>query len=145
MTLEDEGLELLDEDQCRWLLASGSLGRVAVSIGALPAILPVNYCLIDGAIVFRTGEGTKLGAAVANNVVAFEVEGGLDKDYREGWSVLVVGRAEVVTDPGELSGLAGRAPRPWADGTRDHVVRVTVDFVSGRRIRHAHHAHSGGR
>lgn len=136
--LTDEGLELLDEGECRRRLASGRLGRVGVSIGSLPAILPVDYRMVGDAIVFRTGPGAKLNAAVNGQVVAFEVEGGLDPVYREGWSVLVVGKAEEVRDPAELADLADLAllPQPWADGPRPHVVRIPVEFVSGRRIHH---------
>ena len=55
----DEGLELLSEDEARKLLATGGVGRVGLTIGALPAIFPVNYKVIDGAIVFRTAPGSK--------------------------------------------------------------------------------------
>ena len=94
----DEGLELLDDDEARELLRIGEVGRVGVTIGALPAIFPVNYRVIDGAIVFRTSPGSKMSAAAVGAVVAFEVD-----DYqladRSGWSVLAVGTAEVVHDP----------------------------------------------
>jgi nitroimidazol reductase NimA-like FMN-containing flavoprotein (pyridoxamine 5'-phosphate oxidase superfamily) len=93
----DEGLELLTEHQARGLLATGEIGRVGITIGALPAILPVNYRLIEGSIVIRTAPGSKMSAAAESAVVAFEVD-----DYRladrSGWSVLVVGRAEVIPD-----------------------------------------------
>lgn len=46
--------ETLEAAECHALLARGNLGRVAVSIGALPVVLPVNYALDAGAIVFRT-------------------------------------------------------------------------------------------
>ena len=59
----DAWLELLDEDEALELLRHGEVGRVGVTIGALPAIFPVNYRLLDGAIVFRTAPGTKLAAA----------------------------------------------------------------------------------
>ena len=58
--LIDEGLELLPEQDALELLAGGEVGRVGVTIGALPAIFPVNYRLIDGTIVFRTAPGSKL-------------------------------------------------------------------------------------
>jgi len=43
----DEGGGLIPEPECWELLASTSVGRIALSIGALPAILPVQYYL-DG-------------------------------------------------------------------------------------------------
>lgn len=134
--LLDEGLEILDESECRRLLGRCSVGRVGVSVGALPAIFPVNYRLIGDAIVFRTGRGTKYDAATRGAVVAFEVDGGLDALYHEGWSVLVVGDAVEVTDPNEAERLAGLLPTPWAEGQRDRVVQVSLELVSGRRIHH---------
>jgi len=36
------GFEALDEEECFGLIHEGSIGRVAVSIGALPVVFPVN-------------------------------------------------------------------------------------------------------
>ena len=131
----DQGLELLTEDQCRQLLSGGEVGRVGITVGALPAIFPVNYVVVDGAIVFRTAPGTKMSAAMEGTVVAFEVD-----DYqltdRSGWSVLAVGWAQVVDepDPGFTSGLARL--EPFVDGTRTAIVRIEPLFLSGRRLVH---------
>lgn len=131
----DEGLELLSEDEARALLATGAVGRVGITIGALPAIFPVNYCVIDGAIVFRTSPGSKLSAAAEGSVVAFEVD-----DYqladRSGWSILAVGRAEVVDDPGLSRKVRDADLQPLADGRRSATVRIEPTFLSGRRIVH---------
>jgi nitroimidazol reductase NimA-like FMN-containing flavoprotein (pyridoxamine 5'-phosphate oxidase superfamily) len=131
----EQGLELLTEEQARQLLAAGEVGRVGITIGALPAIFPVNYRLIDGAIVFRTGPGSKLSAAATGAVVAFEVD-----DYqltdRSGWSVLAVGRAEVVDDPDLAARVADAQPQPFVDGPRAAIVRIEPTFLSGRRLVH---------
>lgn len=74
MTLIDNGLEILSSEECHELLRQSTVGRVAVTVAALPAIFPVNYAVLDGRIVFRTGEGTKLQAAVERAVVAFQVD-----------------------------------------------------------------------
>ncbi len=131
----DEGLELLSEEQARDLLASGEVGRIGITIGALPAIFPVNYRIIDGAIVFRTSPGSKLSAAAEGAVVAFEVD-----DYqladRTGWSVLAVGRAEVVHDLATTFKVLDSHLQPLADGRRTSIVRIVPTFLSGRRIVH---------
>ncbi len=134
----DDGLELLDEDECVRLLASGEIGRVGVSIAALPAIFPVNFRLIDGAIVFATSPGTKLEAASSNAVLAFEVDdfGIVD---RTGWSVLVIGRSEVVEDPAVRDKARAAGLEPFAEGPRHTLVRIAIELISGRRI-----VHSGG-
>lgn len=136
--LHDDGLELLTEAECRDLLGHHAVGRVAVTVGGLPAVFPVNYVMVDGDVVFKTGEGTKLSAALRHAVVAFQVDE-IDRLYHEGWSVLAVGTAEVVTDPDDLD--PDDLPlAPWAAGTRDHLVRIRPELVSGRRIvRHVDH------
>jgi nitroimidazol reductase NimA-like FMN-containing flavoprotein (pyridoxamine 5'-phosphate oxidase superfamily) len=67
-------LDVISEDECYELLTGVQVGRVIVSIDALPAAFPVNYWLGDKAIVFRTAPGTKLTAAVSHTVVGFEVD-----------------------------------------------------------------------
>lgn len=124
-------LEELTRDECLDLLASGQIGRVAVSIAALPAVLPVNYALLDGAIVFRTEAGTKLSAATTNTVVAFEVDHTDDTD-RVGWSVMVVGPASEITSAETLARARSLPLDSWVDG--EHFVRVEVERISGRRL-----------
>lgn len=131
--LIDEGLEILDEEDCMRLLATSTLGRIGVTVSALPAIFPVNFHLVDGAIVFRTGHGTKLSAATHGSVVAFECDES-DRSTGTGWSVLALGTAERVTDPGEVTRLERLGIKPWAGGRRDTYVRIPIRFVSGRRI-----------
>ena len=124
--LIDEGLELLSEADCLLLMAGAEVGRVGVSVGALPAIFPVNYRVENGDIYFRTGEGVKLRAALDHTVVAFEVDEA-NADLREGWSVLVVGVAAEVVD--EISAdLDGHDPTPWAGGQRRHLIRIRPEL-----------------
>jgi nitroimidazol reductase NimA-like FMN-containing flavoprotein (pyridoxamine 5'-phosphate oxidase superfamily) len=133
MPLLDDGLEILSEEECRALLGQGRVGRVAITFGALPAVLPVNYSLLDGAIVFLTGEGTKLRAALKRAVVAFEVDE-IDVPGRRGWSVLAVGMASEITDEDELARARQLNLRPLAGGDRSHFVQVRPQLLSGRRI-----------
>ena len=67
-------IESLSEAECRRLLGRHTLGRVGMTSGGLPLILPVHYIYDDGVIVFRTGAGTKLRAAANGDVLAFEVD-----------------------------------------------------------------------
>ena len=129
--LVDEGLEILDDDECWRLIGTEGLGRVGVSIAALPAIFPVNYAAVDGAIVFRTAAGTKLRAALAHAVVVFEVDHA-DPSDRSGWSVQVVGVAEPVPEGEEPEGID-----PWVAGERTSYVRIRPELLTGRRIVHA--------
>lgn len=115
------------------LLAAGSIGRVGVSQAALPVVLPVNYAILDGDIVIRTGAGTKLDAALAGAVVAFEIDA-VDPIYHEGWSVMVQGRAREVVDPDELKRARALPLEPWAAGVRDRFVRISSERITGRKI-----------
>jgi uncharacterized protein len=133
--MDERGLQVMDEAECLELLASRHVGRVAVSIGAVPAMFPVNFALLDSCIVFRTGSGTKLDAALRNSVVAFEVDD-VDPLYHGGWSVLVVGVADEVRDPASLDRALALPLAPWAPGERNHVVALRPEFISGRRIAH---------
>jgi uncharacterized protein len=133
--LVDDGLEILAEEECFELLARNHVGRVAVTVGALPAVFPVNYVLVNGAIVFRTGSGTKLKSAVDRAVVAFEIDA-FEPFGHGGWSVLAIGVASEL-ESHELARARELPLRPWADGARDRYVRIVPELVSGRRIVHA--------
>jgi nitroimidazol reductase NimA-like FMN-containing flavoprotein (pyridoxamine 5'-phosphate oxidase superfamily) len=133
MTLIDNGLEILSEAQCRALLERSTVGRVGVTVAALPAIFPVNYALLGEDIVFLTGEGTKLRAALERAVVAFQVDQ-IDQATASGWSVMAVGMAEQITDPAELEAAQRLGLHPFAAGDRSHFVRIHPEFLSGRRI-----------
>ena len=94
-------MEMLSDDECIDLLRQVPVGRIAVTVDALPVIIPINFAVVDGAVVFRTPPGTKLAAATASAVVAFEVDS-YEADGRTGWSVMVQGMASEVTDPASL-------------------------------------------
>ena len=136
ITLDEEpgrSFEALDEEECFSLLHRNSIGRVAVSLGEIPAVFPVNYHALNGAIYFFTAEGTKLDAAARGAMVAFQIDH-FDVQFHHGWSVLAVGVATEVEEP-LIRELAAHFPlQPWAPGTRSHLVQIWPDFVSGRRI-----------
>jgi nitroimidazol reductase NimA-like FMN-containing flavoprotein (pyridoxamine 5'-phosphate oxidase superfamily) len=126
-------IRFLNEERCLALLGECRVGRIAVLVSGVPHVVPVNYALLDGDIVFRSGAGTKLHAALQSQPVSFEVDR-IDDDTRSGWSVLVSGVATVVTDGDDLRRIDALDLEPWAPGTRDELVRVRTDLVSGREI-----------
>jgi nitroimidazol reductase NimA-like FMN-containing flavoprotein (pyridoxamine 5'-phosphate oxidase superfamily) len=126
-------LELLPREECLRLLHTQYLGRVGVRIGQAPSILPVVFAMLDDDIVFRTDPGTKLSAAVMRTIVAFEVDDA-DPTTRTGWSVLVVGPVEEVTDAKTLARVDALGLEPWVDHDRDYVLRIHSRTVTGRRI-----------
>jgi nitroimidazol reductase NimA-like FMN-containing flavoprotein (pyridoxamine 5'-phosphate oxidase superfamily) len=129
--------EELDQAECLALLATVSVGRVGISYRALPSILPVHFILSGDDIIFRTVPGTKLHAARAGAVVAFEADQ-LGSATTESWSVLVRGIAEEVTHPTQRAELGRLVPDSWSfDGGADYLVRIPATVISGRRIRHS--------
>ncbi len=127
------GLVMLDRAECLRLLAGASLGRIGLTSGALPAVLPVNFWFDGKQILIRTGPGTKLAAATREAVVAFEVDD-MDPMWHTGWSVLVTGVAHHLAGPEELQ-EAGTMPIPrWAPRGGGHVVAIRPELISGRRI-----------
>ncbi|MFF9077534.1 pyridoxamine 5'-phosphate oxidase family protein [Streptomyces sp. NPDC014735] len=126
-------LQALSPRECRVRLSTHGVGRVAVSTPDGPAIIPVNYEVVEDAVVFRTAPGSTPAAAVGTNV-AFEVDH-VDEAMSQGWSVLVVGPARVVSEPGAVRRLADRAhTEPWAGGERGMWVRIQPTRLTGRRI-----------
>lgn len=125
----------LTRDECLVLLGTARVGRLGVTIRALPAIVPVNYAMDDDRIVIRSVPGSKLDAATAESVVAFEVDDH-DPDGAWGWSVLVQGIAEEVTDPDEIAALRANGLRAWAypDGEAHRWLRIETEVVTGRRF-----------
>ena len=132
----DKTLVELPIDECHALLSGHHLGRLAFHdvVGVMPMIIPVNYLLHDERVVFRTDAGSKLLAAVHGAPVAFEVDGA-DEQQQLGWSVVVRGFLEEVTDPDERDRLSATPLVAWAPGAKAHYVRIVPRLVSGRRIR----------
>ena len=127
-------LESLSGDECRQLLETREVGRLAVVIGGYPEIFPVNYAIVRDRVVIRTDPGAKLSHARFERV-CFEVDE-LDMVRRTGWSVLVKGVVHELKEgdhhAAELD-LAATRIRPWAGGDKAHILVVTPVGVSGRR------------
>jgi nitroimidazol reductase NimA-like FMN-containing flavoprotein (pyridoxamine 5'-phosphate oxidase superfamily) len=131
--IDRNGLQVLERDECLRLLRTATLGRIAITFGALPVILPVNFVLLGDRVVLRTGVGTKLDAAICNAIVAFEVDA-FEPMSHTGWSVVVTGQAREITNLAELDALdPSRIPR-WAPRGGDRVVEISTEMVTGRRI-----------
>ncbi|MEV4475176.1 helix-turn-helix domain-containing protein [Nonomuraea salmonea] len=129
-------LERLEPGECLRLIAPGGIGRVAFNGSHGPTVLPVNYTVHDGAIVFRTQHGGPMDQDLRTGLKGVEIKIGfevdrIDEARREGWSVLVQGPAHHVTDD--------EAPidadvTPWAGGERHLYIRIVPHQVTGRRI-----------
>ena len=120
---DDTLLERLSREECLQLLASLSIGRVAVAEpGGAPLVVPVNYALVGEVIVFRTDPGSKL-EALREHPASFQVDF-IDPVHRTGWSVLVQGIA-YETSKAEIE------VTPWDGGPKEHWVRIFPERSPG--------------
>jgi len=126
-------LEILAEDECLALLSREPVGRLALSAGALPVVLPVNFTLVDRTIVFASAPGMKLDAAQAGLVACMEVDG-YDVWSHGGWSALATGRLAEITDAQRLAQARELPLSPWAVRDADHYIELKIELLSGRRI-----------
>jgi nitroimidazol reductase NimA-like FMN-containing flavoprotein (pyridoxamine 5'-phosphate oxidase superfamily) len=139
MTGTETALEELDEAECLRLISPGGIGRLAYSGRYGLTVLPVNYKLYEGAIVFRTaqdgptGEDLQTGIAHAEYQVAFEIDD-VDPVAREGWSVLIHGPAHHMTTEAERASVIESGVEPWPGGAREHAIRITPRRITGRRL-----------
>ena len=132
-------LEELDEAECLRLIASGGVGRIGYSGRYGPTVMPVNYQLYEGTIVFRTAqdsatdEDLRTGIANAEFKVAFEIDD-FDTAARTGWNVLIQGSAHHVESEAERAAVAGAGVDPWPGGDRELFLRIIPTRVTGRRV-----------
>jgi len=132
-------VEDLDEAECLRLISPGGVGRIAFTGRFGPTVLPVNYKLHEGTIVFRTeqdshtDEDLRTGIANAEYKVAFEIDD-LSPSTREGWSVLIQGPAHHVASEAERASVLEADVQPWAGGPKALFLRITPSRITGRRI-----------
>ncbi|MGW3246492.1 helix-turn-helix domain-containing protein [Streptomyces sp. NPDC001070] len=128
-------LEELRSEDCWTRLSGHDVGRIALTTGGgHPTVVPVNYAVVGGAIVYRTAPDAP-PSPVKGSEVAFEVDQ-LDACLSAGWSVLVIGVAEHITDPEDVDALAEESqPGPWSGGEDDLWIRIVPTHVTGSLIR----------
>jgi hypothetical protein len=126
----------LDRPTCLSLLSSVGVGRVGLSVDALPVIMPVGFRVDGDRIVFALSAGSRGAAAVNGTVVAFEADD-VDPTTGVGWTVLVQGPARLVADSLGCAG-DGWGPSPDADegpASQEQrlreVVSVSTEVITG--------------
>ena len=123
----------LSTAECLMLLQSKRVGRIVWCGSTGPQALPVNYVVDAGRVLFRTSPHSAIAAVAVEQQVAFEVDD-IDEFVETGWSVLVVGTARGVDDPGDIPRSLEDRPAPWAPGIRNLYIRIQPDTVTGRRV-----------
>lgn len=142
--------QALSQEECQSILARNSHGVLAINgDDGYPYAVPLSYAVVDDKIYFHSAvEGHKIDALRACDKVCFTV---VDADevvaeqfttyYR---SVIVFGRARILTDPADLrSALEALADKysPHAHGrekeiegalSRVAVIELTPDAITGK-------------
>ena len=134
--LYEPHLNTLTREECLELLRGAVVGRIGYVADGMATIIPVNFALVHGDIVFCTAKGSTLSWLSMRGHVAFEADESRPAEH-EGWSVLVRGVAREVTDPEELAVLRRGHLRSWLRSPHEHWVRISIDTISGRALRGA--------
>ncbi|MBG6214700.1 MAG: pyridoxamine 5'-phosphate oxidase family protein [Cryobacterium sp.] len=124
-------VQVLSEEECWDALLSASLGRLAVAVGGIPDIFPVNFVAADRRLLFRTASGTKLIELTVNNRVAFETDG-VGRD--EAWSVIVHGTAKALDTQREIDDAVALPLRPLIPTVKPIFVEIVPQLITGRRF-----------
>lgn len=140
---ESRQLRELSERECVRALHGARVGRVVFTDHGLPAVLPLTYVLRDSAVLMATAAGSRLARAADGGVLAFEIDD-VDAVTETGWSVVVTGVAEVMTQADYAQAVAARGKpvdegeampvRPWAPGRDALLIRLPCTQLTGRAI-----------
>jgi nitroimidazol reductase NimA-like FMN-containing flavoprotein (pyridoxamine 5'-phosphate oxidase superfamily) len=123
-------LELDDEQS--WRLIEGTQhGRLVVSVAGGPDIFPVNYVTSGRKVYLRTAPGNKLAQLTINATVLFETDG-ITSD--EAWSVVLRGKARVLSNSAELAAVEELGLKSWVPTLKDFYVEIEPLSVSGRHF-----------
>jgi hypothetical protein len=126
-------LDVLDAVECRRLLASADIGRIAFTEAAMPVIQPASFVLRGEDVFIPTGPTSRLAVGSRGAVLAFEVDD-YDLVERTGWNVTVIGPSRLVGAPGQIRELDELGVRPWAPAATHCYIALRLTVVRGRRI-----------
>ena len=107
------------------MLATASLGRLALSVRALPLIVPVQYYLDGRRLAVCLGHHELPERALNDTVIAFAADS-IDPVTRSGWSVQVQGRSVIPR------GLRIDTDCDWPAAAQ--VVEIEPARISGHRM-----------
>ena len=130
ISTEVVGFAPLDESGCLGLLGFEDVGRLGLSSGALPVVMPVRYRLIGRSAVFATEAGAKLTSARRGAVACLEIDG-RDPSTGTTWTVLATGRLRVVADATVTSSAADLPLRAWGLPSAEHFLALDIALLSG--------------
>ncbi|THE07513.1 pyridoxamine 5'-phosphate oxidase family protein [Microbacterium oleivorans] len=118
--------------ECWTLLEGAALGRFAVQgeTGDVD-IFPMNFLVHAGGVFVRSASGSKMRAIAARPRVAFEVDG---EDDTVRWSVVVHGKAILLTEEPEIREAGVRHLVSWSPTAKFIFIHIVPEAISGRRF-----------
>lgn len=96
-------------------------------------ILPVNFVVDGETVVFSSGEGDKLDAIRQGRMITFEADT-VELALQAGWSVLIIGTAEVITSPAQINRIEQLHLAPWVSQPSRVFIRLVATKITGRRL-----------
>jgi nitroimidazol reductase NimA-like FMN-containing flavoprotein (pyridoxamine 5'-phosphate oxidase superfamily) len=143
--------EITEQSEIEAIISRARVCRLALSDGASPYVVPMNFGYHDGVLYFHSApSGRKIDIIRRNASVCFEmdvdcevVEGAAPCDWTTRYrSVVGFGTAAIIEDPAEKRfGLAviveqyadRRFEVPEETARRTAVIKVTIDRMTGKR------------
>ena len=115
----------IPEYRCWQLLATTSVGHLALSVRALPVIVPVQYHLHGRSMLVCLGHHQIPERSLHQAIIAFTADA-IDPATRSGWSVHVQGRSAI-------------APRPAAHAAcgqpaAGQIIQIQPGIITGHRV-----------
>ena len=114
----------LDEAECRKLLETGSVGRVAWESVEGINVMPVNYRVLENHVVFHTSATGALSSLLQPTAAGFQVDE-IDVEAAVGWTLLVRG----TTGP-----AVGLDSISWVPDGRHVGVAIAMEWLGGRVV-----------
>ena len=115
----------ISEAECRALLGEVDYGRIAWQATDGITVVPVNFQLVEGHVVFHTSPRSPLAELVEGKDVAFQVDD-VDEEVANGWSVLL--RGTTGPAPSDVG------PTSWLTDGRTLGIMIEERRLSGRAM-----------
>lgn len=123
----------IGERECRKLLPTQSVGRIAFTERALPVIYPAHFVVDEDEIILAALPDGRVASAERGAIVAFEVDA-YDPTTGQGWCVCTLGRSRLITDTAHLQALDALHFSPWASRADRRYIAVEISMLRGKRL-----------
>ncbi|MET9618679.1 pyridoxamine 5'-phosphate oxidase family protein [Kitasatospora indigofera] len=126
------GAEECTREQSLELLRQTVIGRLIHTDDAMPAVTPSCFTVDSLGEVVIPLPASWRADLMDGEVVGFETDR-FDEQTLQGWTVLVVGRSRMVTDPVKIEALKHRGPPHWGHRPTRGYLRIQPELVTGQR------------